>query len=70
MKVTYKSIQRATRGRYGFVAKSCWIAHVLSDNGKTTRVAHNRQNPNCRVHPCPPDKRVRLERVLRSFGMI
>jgi hypothetical protein len=67
---TYADIQWAVKERNGFTVKSCWIAHVLSEHGKTSRQAPNRASPKSRVYPCPPDKRKEIERVLRFFRMI
>ncbi len=67
---TYKKIQAKIKERYGYVAKTCWIAHVKSDHGLITRKAPNRESENTRKHPCPPEKRADIEDVMRSFGMI
>ncbi|PYD74999.1 hypothetical protein [Novacetimonas pomaceti] len=67
---TYQQVQDWIRARDGFAAKSCWIAHILSDHGKTRRQANNRIDPNQRKHPCPPEKRPVIEAALRHFKMI
>jgi len=48
---TYKQIQDNVRSSHGFKAQTCWIAHVLSDYGLTTRVAHNRKTPMSARNP-------------------
>lgn len=67
---TYRQIAEHVKQTDDFVPKSCWIAHVLSDYGKTKREAPNRQSSETRVHPCPAAKRPAIEAALRSFGMI
>ena len=67
---TYKEIQTQVRERNGFVPKSCWIAHVLSDHGRTGKPSPNRISPTDRKHPCPANKRPAIEEALRHFRMI
>lgn len=67
---TYREITDHVRRTNGFVPKTCWIAHVLSDHGKTRRTAPNRQSLEQRTNPCPPPKRSAIETALRHFGMI
>lgn len=67
---TYKQIQEWVKNAYGFTPKTCWIAHVKSENGKTSRVAPNRIDPGARKHPCPSNKRAVIEQALRHFGDI
>jgi hypothetical protein len=67
---TYREIQLRTRVRHGFMPKTCWIAHVLSDHGLTTRQAANRADPHHRIAPCPPEKRHAIEQVCRELGRI
>ncbi len=45
---TYEAIQREVAFTFGFVPKTCWIAHVLELLGKGLRVAPNRINPSVR----------------------
>ncbi|WP_261763726.1 hypothetical protein, partial [Acetobacter tropicalis] len=67
---TYSDIQAWVKKEYGFTAKTCWIAHILSEHGKTSRKAPNRQHPDKRVHPCPDHRRPQVEEALRHFGKI
>ncbi len=67
---TYKEIQQAVKKKYGFVPETCWIAHILSDYGLTTRKAPNRIHPNRRAVPCPEEKRKPIENVMRSLGVL
>ena len=67
---TYREIQEHIRLKNHFVPQTCWIAHVMSDYGLTTRVSPNGINQRERVKPCPPSKRPAIEAALRHFGMI
>jgi hypothetical protein len=53
---TYGAVERQVRNTYGFVPKTCWIAHVFEISGKKPRVARNRIDPRVRKNPCPPEK--------------
>ena len=65
---TYREIQQKVRESKGFVPKTCWIAHILSDSGLTKRRAPNRMHPSERVHPCPTHRRAAIEQVLVDLG--
>ena len=67
---SYKQIREYVREKNGFVPKSCWIAHVLSDVGLTKTVAPNRRNGAARLHPCPDVKRPAIVNALKHFQMI
>ncbi|NEW95007.1 hypothetical protein DY468_23955 [Rhodopseudomonas sp. BR0M22] len=67
---TYKEIAEYVRRTSGFAAKPCWIADLLSEHGLTKRMAHNREDPRTRKHPCPSAKRTAIEAALRHFRMI
>lgn len=67
---TYRQISEHIRTKSGFVPKTCWIAHVLSDNGLTKRIAHNRTDRDIRLHACPASKRAEIESALRDLSMI
>jgi hypothetical protein len=67
---TYREITEYVRVTNGFVPKTCWIAHVLSDQGLTQRKAANRIGPKTRTYPCPPLKRDAIESALKHFAMI
>ncbi|MDP3940013.1 MAG: hypothetical protein Q8R92_17990 [Deltaproteobacteria bacterium] len=68
-KGTYGEIQKHVKGRHGFTAETCWIAHVRELNGLATRRAWNRRGEK-REKPCPPGKRAAIEEALRHFGLI
>lgn len=67
---TYKIIQNYIRQKYGFTAKSCWIADVKSQHGVPMRIAANRKNPNIRKYPCPARYLAQVEEALRHFTII
>ncbi|CAG0971083.1 putative RNA methyltransferase [Anaerolineae bacterium] len=66
---TYKEIQKYVKQRYGFVAQTCWIAHVKELNGLDVRRSPNRQSSR-RVKPCPLDKQEPIREALKHFGML
>jgi hypothetical protein len=66
---TYREIQVWVKKQYGFVPKTCWIAHVLSDHNLTTRQASNRMNGSLRRYPCPVEKRPAIMAALKHFKM-
>ncbi len=70
MVASYREIQEYVRGKNGFVPKSCWIAHVLSDCGLTKSVAPNRRDGSPRQYPCPDKKRPAIMDALAHFGMV
>lgn len=67
---TYTQIEKYIKEKNLFVPKPCWIAHVKSHYGLTTRTAPNRISPAARRYPCPPNKWPAIEAAFRHFGMI
>jgi len=67
---TYKQIQEHVRGQTGRVPKTCWIAHVMADEGLPMRIAPNRFSETERQNPCPPERRPAILAALQHFGMI
>ena len=65
-----KKIQAYVRPKYGFQPQSCWIAHVKELCGLEVKMAHNRQSPEKRKKPCPPDKQEAIKEAFKHFGMI
>ena len=63
---TYEGIQREVRITFGFVPKTCWIAHVLELLGSRLRVAANRIDPSVRKYPCPTEKQAAILEALRK----
>jgi hypothetical protein len=66
---TYKQIQDWIKQQYGFVPKTCWIAHVKHMSGLPMRKAPNRQGAE-QVEPCSPEKVESIRAALRHFGTI
>jgi hypothetical protein len=68
---TYKEIQLKVKQDAGFLPKTCWIAHVLSDHGKTRGPAHNRKSKSKRVCPCDdPTRYAAIKEALSALRMI
>ncbi len=67
---TYKQIESYVKKNYGFIPKSCWIAHVKEINGLKPRISHRRYDPKIRQVPCPPGKVKPITEALRHFHMI
>lgn len=66
---TYRLIREYVRSTEGFDPKTCWVAHVKELNGLRVNRAWNRAGVHRDV-PCPPDKRLVIERAFRHFGML
>lgn len=66
---TYKQIQDWVKQQYGFVPKTCWIAHVKHLSSLPMRDAPNRLGEE-RVYPCPPEKEEPIRAALRFFRLI
>lgn len=66
--VTYKEIQDWGKQHYGFVPKTCWIAHVKSLSGLPMRKAPNRRSAG-RVAPCPTEKMPAIRAALMDYKM-
>ena len=54
----------------GFIPKTCWIAHVKSELGLTTRIAPNRIHAGKRKYPCPPERRQVIVETIRRLRAI
>jgi len=65
----YKEIQKYVKQKYGFIPKTCWIAHSKEICGITVRKAWNRRG-NVRKYSCPNDKLPAIKDALKHFGMI
>jgi len=46
---TYKEIQEYVKMNYGYIPKTCWIAHTKEICGLSPKVANNRNDINSRV---------------------
>jgi len=66
---TYRQIQDWVKQQYGFVPKTCWIAHVKEIAGIKVNKAPNRLGEE-RLIPCPQDKVEPIHAALKHFGMV
>jgi len=66
---TYKEIQTYVKKQFGFVPKTCWIAHVKYLSGLPMQKAPNRQGED-RLESCPDDRIEAIRAALRHFGII
>ncbi len=66
----YWRIQEWVRNNFGFVPRTCWIAHVKEMSGLEVRIAWNRLDPSERTDPCPSYKVQHIENAFRHFGDI
>jgi hypothetical protein len=67
---TYKDIQAYIKEQNGYVAKTCWIAHMKEVHGLKPRVSARRISPDKRVHPCPEKKQADVLAAFKHFGMV
>lgn len=66
---TYKAIQGYVKTNYGFVPKTCWIAHAKEVCGIPVKVASNRYSKDSRVVPCPSEKLDAIKAAFAHFKM-
>jgi len=64
----YREAGKLYKKKYGKLAKSSWIAQILSDHGKTSGPAHSRKGDY--KYPCPKSERTNLEKLLKELKMI
>ena len=64
----YREAAKEYKKRHGKLAKSSWIAQILSEHGKTSGRAHSRKGNY--KYPCPPAERKNLEKLLKDLKMI
>jgi hypothetical protein len=67
--MTYKKIQKYVKSKYGFVPKTCWIAHAKQLCGLPVRNAWNRKGEQ-RKHPCPKKNLEAIKEALNHFGLL
>jgi len=67
---TYSEIQIWVKSKYGFVPKTCWIAHAKEICGLEPSLAPNRLSPDIRENPCPTEKLSAIRKAFEHFGMI
>jgi hypothetical protein len=66
---TYQEASDFVKRIYGFVPKSCWIAHAKELSGLPVRRAWNRASRGRKV-PCPSEKTEPIQAAFRHFGML
>lgn len=64
----YKEVAQLYKKKHGKLAKSSWIAQILSEHGKTSGPAHSRKGDY--KYPCPDAERPKLEKILKELKMI
>jgi hypothetical protein len=67
---TYKGIQVWVKDKFGFVPKTCWIAHLKELLGLPKRVAPNRMRVDSRSNPCPEHRKAALIAAFIHFDII
>lgn len=66
---TYLQIQNWVKQQYGFVPKTCWIAHVKEIAGIKVHKASNRLGEE-RLIPCPQAKVEPIHAAIKHFKMV
>jgi len=67
---TYKDVQVYVKSNFGYVPKSCWIAHMKEVCGLNPQIAKNRRSAAKRMYPCPPEKQDDLRKAFEHFGWV
>lgn len=67
---TYKEIQQYVKQKYGYIPKTCWIAHMKEVCGIPVKVAPNRSDVNKRKKPCPEEKQDAIRDAFIHFNML
>jgi hypothetical protein len=67
---TYKEIQEYVKTTFGYLPKTCWIAHAKEINGLAFKVSSRRYDINKRVCPCPMEKQEDIKRAFKHFSML
>lgn len=69
-KGTVEEIQAYTKEKFGYKAKSCWIADVKSQCNIPVKPAWNRKSLNERENQCPKDKIEQIEQALKDLSWL
>lgn len=69
-KGTVKEIQEYTKERFGYKAKSCWIADVKSQCNIPVKPAWNRKSLKQRENPCPDNKVKQIKQALKDLNWL
>ena len=67
---TYNEIAFWVKIHYGVTVHPCHIAHAKELSGLPVQVANNRQSPDHRQEPCPPDYLPLIQAAFYYYGMI
>ena len=67
--VTYDKAQIIYKKRYGKTVKTCWIADIKRQHGKTKHKSWNRISAKPK-YPCPDHVFSNLEKILKELRMI
>mgnify|MGYP006952611412 CR=1 FL=1 len=67
---TYKQIQGFVKQQYGYIPKSCWIAHMKEVCGLNPKLSARRNSVASRVHPCPLERQDDIRHSFEHFKMI
>ncbi|OIJ22018.1 hypothetical protein BKP45_04900 [Anaerobacillus alkalidiazotrophicus] len=67
---TYVQIQQYVKHKYGYIPKTCWIAHMKEVCGLKPKTSHNRHSSNNRINPCPSNKEEHIKDAFKHFKMI
>ena len=66
--MSYAEAKELYKKKHNKALKNSWVAHVLSDHGKTSGPAHSRKGDY--KYPCPPSERTKVEKILKELSMI
>ena len=64
----YAEARDLYKKRHDRALKNSWIAHILSDNDKTSHKSPARKGNY--KYPCPDEVRPKLEKILKELKMI
>lgn len=67
---TYKEIQNYVKSNFGYVPKTCWIAHCKEIHGLQPKVSSNRHSITERKFPCPIQKQNDILEAFKFYKMI
>ena len=67
---TYKELQEYIKITYGFIPKTCWIAHMKEVCGLNRKDAVNRIDTNKRKYPCPESKQEFIKEAFKHYDML
>ena len=66
--MSYAEAKELYKKKHNRSLKNSWVAHVLSDHGKTHGKSPARKGDY--KYPCPNDVRSKLEKILKELKMI